>query len=507
MPVGQHQVLAAVAVEVGEDDAEGQRPARRGRDAVEDGVVGEAAAARRHEQAARLVGEVPHRDRERFVVAQVRGVAAHRPGGGAVAVEGHAARGAVLGEPAGAVVEEEQVLHRVVGDEQVQVAVGVHVLDHECQRLAERRAGRGIAHRQATLGRAVGEPAVGAALEVGEVGAGEARGRPVRPADAAQGVAHGEVDGRRPLHVPADHGVEVAVAVEVGEGRGGGPARHGIQAGLRGRVAPACARVRGAVRPEEPHAADARHQDLRARVRAGHGEREPHRLPRRLEAGADGPAEARRAVARVVEEHRGALPARRPRRRVRPCVAVGKQEVEVAVAVHVPDRDAAAHRLRQEPTAVGAARAPEVDAPRPGHVLERELGGRRDGRGGRRRPLRQRCDRRGHGHGPRPEHPRGDAGAHHRHERERAPQRHADHAVVALRVRGVPARWRAAGIRHWPAPAPTRSARRDSGRPGAPGRCRSKIAEGSAAWFAAGSRLRAAVTARSRALSSGRKRS
>jgi hypothetical protein len=74
------------------------------------------------------------------------------------------------------------------------------------------------------------------------------------------------------------------------------------------------------------------------------------------------------------QEPRHAAPTPRTGGRTGPGVAVGEEEVQVTVRVHVPDRHAAAHRFREESLAGGTVHAIEVDAPPSGHVREGEAG-------------------------------------------------------------------------------------------------------------------------------------
>ena len=70
-----------------------------------------------------FVGEVADGDAERVVVAEAGDVDAHRAAGVAVHVERDAGDGADLAERAVALVVEQEVLHRVVGDDDVDPAV------------------------------------------------------------------------------------------------------------------------------------------------------------------------------------------------------------------------------------------------------------------------------------------------------------------------------------------------------------------------------------------------
>ncbi len=70
-------------------------------------------------------------------------------------VEADARRRPDLLERAVAAVVEQEVLHRVVGDDDVERAVVVDVDEHDAERLAHRRACRRVDHVQPGLGRDV----------------------------------------------------------------------------------------------------------------------------------------------------------------------------------------------------------------------------------------------------------------------------------------------------------------------------------------------------------------
>ena len=120
-------------------------------------------------------------------------------------------------------VVEEEVLHRVVGDGDVDQAVAVDVERGDAQRLGQRDLEVGRADLDARLLADVGEPAAVVAQQGAERAVERGR-RAVRPAQAGELEALDLVDLGRPGDVVADEQVEVAVVLDVEERRAGEPA-------------------------------------------------------------------------------------------------------------------------------------------------------------------------------------------------------------------------------------------------------------------------------------------
>jgi hypothetical protein len=141
----------------------------------------------------------------------------------AVAVVGETPRLAHLVEGAVAAVVEEELAHRVVGDQQVGRAVVVDVDGQHREPLSCRHLGRGVVDVDPRRLGDVGERAVAVVTVEVVVGAFVVERRAVRTADAGELVTHLGVDRRRPLDVVADEEVEVPVAVHIEERGAGAP--------------------------------------------------------------------------------------------------------------------------------------------------------------------------------------------------------------------------------------------------------------------------------------------
>ena len=93
------------------------------------------ASAFEHVERRHFVGEVAQRDGQIVVVAKPGRVDAHAAGGEAGGVQGETARLADLFERAVALVAEQEMTHRVVGDEDIEPAVVVEIDKRDSQRL------------------------------------------------------------------------------------------------------------------------------------------------------------------------------------------------------------------------------------------------------------------------------------------------------------------------------------------------------------------------------------
>ena len=181
MTVGDVEVAPAVVVKINQPDA----PGHVGQ------TVAQAGAGRLvHEQAVevavesvRVAGEVGDHQIEPAVVVVVGPISAHAGLRVAVLVVGDARLDGDLGEAA-AVVAEQEVRHRIVGDEQVRVAVAVIVGGADAQ--PERRRRRAEAGFEGALG----EGAVAAVAIVGVADRDEAA-RSARDVDRQVGAVAG----------------------------------------------------------------------------------------------------------------------------------------------------------------------------------------------------------------------------------------------------------------------------------------------------------------------------
>ena len=137
--VGRQQIEPAIEIVVEEQHAKRQRAARRRADAGHDRLVRK--LERRllgHVQRRHLVGEVADRDAERSVVAEVGRVDSHRAAAVAVGIERDAGGGADFREGPVALVVKHEVLHGIVGDDEVGPAVGVQIDGGDAERFRQR---------------------------------------------------------------------------------------------------------------------------------------------------------------------------------------------------------------------------------------------------------------------------------------------------------------------------------------------------------------------------------
>ena len=372
--VGQYQVLAAVQVVVEEPQAEGQGRQGGLHEAALPGAVEEDGAARRRlpVEGEGLAAEVADADGQHAVAGQVGHVHAHAGPGPAGLVVADAGRRAHLLEAAAAEVAQQEVGLRVVGDHQVDAAVGVEVVRRYAHRL-------GVGQEQPGLGGDVGEAAVAAVAVEARRRARVLLGRGVRLALAVE--AGVEVVGRRPLHVVGHQQVGPAVAVDVRPGR----ARRPLRVPAAVLAGPGLPRHPGLLRhvgePQGPVLAQQQVVAQRRQVEVGVavgvivGGGHAHAVDAHVQAGPGG--EVGEGPGPVVGEEGGgrwwALPLV-----AGPPGAVDEQGVVVAVAVEVVQRAAGAHGLGHPLVAEGA-----------GLVAEGQAGGLRGlGEGHRRRRRR-----------------------------------------------------------------------------------------------------------------------
>ncbi len=137
VPVGEHQVEVAVVVVVEELQAPPAEQPRGLRDAVGVGHVLERLVAAVLVEREHLLIDVGDEQVLPAVLVEVGGIDAHARPRLAVGREAHLGRQADLLPLAAAAVHEQEVLHRVVGDEQVELPVVVQVGGDDAEALAE----------------------------------------------------------------------------------------------------------------------------------------------------------------------------------------------------------------------------------------------------------------------------------------------------------------------------------------------------------------------------------
>ena len=246
--VGEEQIHVAVVVEVEELQAPARQQARRLRDAVRGGDVGEELVAVVAVEREHLLVDVGHEQVLPAVLVEVGRIDAHPRARRAVGAEPHLGGQPDLFPLALAAVGEEEVLDGVVGDEQVDEAVVVDVGGHHAQRLAHGAGDVGA-------GGDVGEGAVAVVVE------DRARRGPEHPRDAVEALAELVVAAEHvvlqvELDKRAEEQVEAAVVVVVEPHGAGGPVRRLVQAGLlrdvgKGPVAVVAIENRAAVGGDE----------------------------------------------------------------------------------------------------------------------------------------------------------------------------------------------------------------------------------------------------------------
>ena len=223
--VGRQQIQAAVQVVVEKQHAEGQRAAAGRSDAGDDRLVGKLQRRLlRDIQRRHLVGEVADGDAERTVVAEVGRVDAHRAAAVAVGIERDAGAGADLLERAVLPVVEDEVLHRVVGDDEIGPAVARR--DRSATTPSDLAIGTPVAGflicTPARADTSVKWPWPSLRYRYGKCAFEGAR-RTVGAAESDEAEVLLQVDRSRPADVVADEEIEVAVAVVVEPGRARAP--------------------------------------------------------------------------------------------------------------------------------------------------------------------------------------------------------------------------------------------------------------------------------------------
>ena len=375
MAVDLEQVEASVQVVVEEEQPEAEDAAARRADAGGDRLVApQRRVPLRDVEGGHLVREIRDGEAELAVVAEVGGVGAHRPGRGAVAAVGKSVELPVLGEPAAAVVDQQEVAHGVVRHHDVDVAVSLDVHRRQPEGLRHRRVRRRVQDVQTGLLRDVGEHARAVVpIEVHRRAAVVDR-RPVGPPDAGQRVVDLDVDLPRPAHVVADQEIEVAVSVGVEEGAAAAPLGGSAgDAGGSGHVLEAAAR-RVPEQPVRPHRGD---EQIGPAVVVHVADRDARAVEARRQTERRGAIREAPGAVVLVQRHRRTGPSGGARRtgvpqgvHNAPFRRVHEQQVLVAVVVEVEERRAGAHRLRQQRLALGAVDVDEVDAGLRGHVGE-----------------------------------------------------------------------------------------------------------------------------------------
>jgi hypothetical protein len=349
--VGLQEVGTAVGIEVGQCQAEAQ--GRAGRAQAQRGrAVGERPAADRPEGDRRPAQKVAHQEVDPAVAVDVAEGRAHPGQGVPPAIQRHARGEPDLLEPEPPPVLPEVAGGPIVGHEDVEAGIAHQVGDDHPQPPAAGPVDPGGL-------RDVGEPAP-AIVPVEPVGlGGEVLGAAVVAPAVGSGAEGG--GGRVVVEVGGEVKVEVAVAIEVGEGGRGAPLVRGDAGPDRHVLEPPAPRV-----PVEPLVAPAGHEEVVATVAVEVAHRRAHGVAR-----ARGP----RAIGRVLEPPSSPVPVE-PAGRVglprapddRPAVA--EVEVEPAVAIGVNQGHAAAHDLGKVVTPPRADLEPERH-PGPGrHVLE-----------------------------------------------------------------------------------------------------------------------------------------
>ena len=372
--VGGEDIGQPVEVDVEEETGEREReerclPHRRRRRFVDEQPVPLVMVQRHH-----LVREVADDEAGPAAAVVVGGVDAHARARDAGFVERDAGRHADVREGAVSLVAIQLVRLRVVGDEQIEPAVGVVIDQGDAERFGRRvietGAMRDVLERPVPL-----VPEQRRALAF--VGFRRAIGLRLAVERAEQILLD------RPVHVVRDEEVEQTVAVVVE------PRRARRESGIgdpraRGDVGePAAAEIsEQVIRAERGHV----NVDVAVVVVVARGGAEPvhlHREPRRARDVGE------RAVAVVVVQREIRL---RPRP-ARPVRRVDQQEVLPAVVVVVEKRAAGSQRLGQVLLPERAVVVGEADAGGRGDVGERQR--RRDRACPTRRPAREQHERRG----------------------------------------------------------------------------------------------------------------
>ena len=95
-----------------------------------------------------LIGKVPDNDAAAIVIAKVRTIDTHRPGGLPIASQGHTHRDTLILERTVFLVDEKIVLHGIIGDTYIHPPVVVGVDQGDPKRLGLRHSRGRIDHMQ-----------------------------------------------------------------------------------------------------------------------------------------------------------------------------------------------------------------------------------------------------------------------------------------------------------------------------------------------------------------------
>ena len=271
-----------------------------------------------------------------------------------------------------ALVLEDEVLHGVIGYDEVGEPIGVEIHGHHAERLGRGHPGGRIGDLHAALLANVGEAAAAVvAVEVRE-GTLEIHGRTVSSGGSVDLVAHLGVDGAGPVHIAGHEHVEVAVVVEVEPGGRGAPfVRTATHAGRCGDVLEVSAPL--IVEEVSPTHGGDQHVGLAVVVVVTH--RRTHAVEWRLQAGsgrdvgeADGAANWR------VVAVQGATGRGWPGIGPRPAVAIDQKQVGIAVSIRIEEGRAGSHGFGQQLFAGGSREMTKLDPCRRAHLGERHLG-------------------------------------------------------------------------------------------------------------------------------------
>src|ERR1043165_3840553 len=216
MAIGGENVQPAIEVVIEKEQAELQQFLAPGPDALLDGFI------RKNERVAlrdikriHLVGEVADGNAQAVVISEAGGIDAHGAAGQAVGVVGHARAGADFLEAGVVLVTKQKILHRVIGDHEINPAVIVHIHRRHRQRFGHGQAGRRVFNLNARFRGHVAEPAVAfGMIEVRESALELAR-RSIGSADLRQLEAGAAIQLRGPTDIIAHEQVEFAVAVKI----------------------------------------------------------------------------------------------------------------------------------------------------------------------------------------------------------------------------------------------------------------------------------------------------
>ena len=430
MAVGSEDVETAIEIDIGEEDAEGQLLTRLGAEAVGHGIVLELhLAPLRDIERVHLVGEVADDNPDFVVVAEAGDVDPHRAAGLPFDVVGDTGEVAHLLKHTVARVAEEEVLHGVVGDDDIERPITVEIVKRQPERLPHRHAGGGIADTDRRVRGRIGESPRAVIAPEAREGATEVLRAPIGPAATDEAEVLSAVDVARPGDVVAHEEIKIAVAVCIEPATTRPPIalvpRH---AGVSGDIgeSPPAEIAKEAVGPDGTH----EQVPPAVGVKIAHGD--AGAVEGDVEPGAGGDVAERSRAIVVIELHR--------RRRLRglplvpgPARSLDKKQILIAVAIVIEERAPAPHRLGEELLAGRAVLMNEVDA-----------GGRRDvgERHGRHhdlrllaargeRELRFPWRRRG-GFEPQPPRNQAAADGHRDDQRQRPPERLADHGIVAF---------------------------------------------------------------------------